>query len=280
MTAGAFVQLFEGETTAVQVKPVAPARPAPSIAPVSTVPAPVVALPMRGLAASPSQTSGGLAYSYATHAGTRLTRNADSLFVSRSPAIFAIADGVGDGPSALEAARLATSSLSDITDDADADTLANRIRGKFGLVHNMLANRSRDTAMAGPAASVVAAAISGASFSLVWAGDARAYLLHCGTMRALTRDHVTIGLRKTLSQGVGISAQFRVDKLLHDWTTGDQLILCSFPLVHVLKERVMAEVVAGTSLADCANALIQEALIANAPDNISAIVIGTETDHG
>lgn len=68
-------------------------------------------------------------YSYATHPGTRLSLNADSLFVSQTPALFAIADGQGDTHSAVEAARLVTNILAETPDAENPEVMAQQIRG-------------------------------------------------------------------------------------------------------------------------------------------------------
>ena len=93
-------------------------------------------------------------------------------------------------------------------------------------------------------------------------------------MHPLTRDHVIVGMKRTLAQYIGHSQQFRPDIIRENWGWSDKLLLCSFPLVQQLKERVVAELLSETKIEDCAEALIQEALIETARDNISAIVIG------
>lgn len=216
-----------------------------------------------------------LIYSYATHAGTRLSSNADALFVSKAPALFAIADGVGDATSAVEAARLTTNALKEIGDSDKAETIMQDIKGKLGTVNSLLFSRQFATEQSRPMASVVAASIVGETMAVIWSGDARAYLLRDGTMHPLTRDHVSVGMKKQLSQCVGISQQFRPSAMTDQWGGDDRLLLCSYPLLQALQERVVAEILRDTPINDCANALMQEALIENARDNISAIVIGS-----
>lgn len=215
-----------------------------------------------------------LVYSYATHAGTKLSHNADSLFVSSKPALFAIADGIGDGPAAAEAARLTVNLLADVAEGSDPDVDPQSIRGKLGTANSLLLSRPVAEGVPRPGASVVAASISNQAIAVLWSGDARAYFLRDGTMHSLTRDHVIVGMKKTLAQYIGHSQQFRPDISRESWGLNDRLLLCSFPLVHQLKERVVAEILSGNPLEECANALVQEALIENVKDNISAIVIG------
>jgi type VI secretion system protein ImpM len=128
-------------------------------------------------------------------------------------------------------------------------------------------------------ASVVIASIISRRLSVLWSGDARAYLLKNGTMHQLSRDHVVVGMKKQLSQCVGLSQQFRPDIVFEEWGLQDRVLLCSYPLVQILRDRAIAEIVFNTPVKDCANALVQEALIENARENISAIVIGNRREQ-
>lgn len=250
-------------------------EPAPTIAQERTeqetpsVPAPAA------LAEQPSP----IIYSYATHPGTRLSLNADALFVSQTPYLFAVADGQGDTYSAAEAARLATNILAETPDARNPEMMAQQIRGKLGTVNSLLLSRQITGADGRPMASVVIASIIGRRLSVLWSGDARAYLLKNGTMHPLSRDHVVVGMTRQLSQCVGLSQQFRPDIVFEDWGLQDRVLLCSYPLVQILRERAIAEIVFNTSVKDCANALVQEALIENACENISAIVIGNRREQ-
>lgn len=253
------------------------ASPARAMSPGDVKPEPTAAVRPAPPAMQPSSS---VVYSYATHAGTRLSLNADSLFVSQKPSLFAIADGQGDTHGAVEAARLVTNILAETPDAENAEMMAQQIRGKLGTVNSLLLSRQSAGADSRPTASTVIAHIIDGRLGIIWSGDARAYLLKNGTMHLLSRDHVIIGMKKQLSQCVGLSQQFRPDIVYEDWGEQDRLLLCSYPLVHLLKERTIAEIISGTPVKDCASALIQEALIENARENISAIVIGNEHERG
>ncbi len=218
-------------------------------------------------------------YSYATHPGTRLSLNADALFVSQTPSLFAIADGQGDSHSAAEAARLATNILAETPDAENPEMMAQQIRGRLGTINSLLLSRQTTGADVRPMASVVIASIISRRLSVLWSGDARAYLLKNGTMHQLSRDHVVVGMKKQLSQCVGLSQQFRPDIVFEEWGLQDRVLLCSYPLVQILRDRAIAEIVFNTPVKDCANALVQEALIENARENISAIVIGNRREQ-
>lgn len=69
-----------------------------------------------------------LFHSYASHPGTRLSLNADSIFISAKPSIFAIVDGVGDGNDALEASRITADMLSRAASQETIEALVQEIK--------------------------------------------------------------------------------------------------------------------------------------------------------
>ncbi|MDK4741187.1 type VI secretion system-associated protein TagF [Rhizobium sp. CNPSo 3464] len=242
-----------------------PRGPPPAVASQSTEPADNVTAP---------ETGRRIESSYASHSGTRLSLNADALLVSERPRLFALADGVGDSTGAIEAARTATSVLASVAAQESLQALVQDIKGKLGHANSILQTKAASGEQQPPFASIVVAAIFDGKLALIWAGDARCYLLRDGMMRCLTRDHVDIGLRRTLARGVGLKQQFVPDTFLDALRPGDRLILCSAALSRMLADRVIAEIMIETPIERAANALVQEGLIANCRENLSAIVVG------
>ena len=215
-----------------------------------------------------------IAYSHASHAGTRLSLNADALLISAAPHVFAIADGVGDGIGAIEAARITTGILAGISRREALQPLVQDIKSKLSHAHAILRAKAATAEREPPVASVVTATLLDDEFVAIWAGDARCYLLRDGMMRLLTHDHIDIGLRRTLGRALGLKDQFVSEAVGDQLQRGDRLLLASGPLSRALTDRVIAEILIETPLEQAAEALIQEALIANCRENVSAIVIG------
>ncbi|MGN6779582.1 type VI secretion system-associated protein TagF [Rhizobium sp.] len=215
-----------------------------------------------------------IAHSHASHAGTRLSMNADALLVSAAPHLYAIADGVGDGIGAIEAARITTGILAGIPQREALQLLVQDIKSKLSHAHAILRAKAATAEREPPVASVVTAIVLDGEFAAIWAGDARCYLLRDGMMRLLTHDHIDIGLRRTLGRALGLKDQFVSEAIGDRLQTGDRLLLASGPLSRTLTDRVIAEILIETPLEQAAAALIQEALIANCRENVSAIVIG------
>jgi type VI secretion system protein ImpM len=221
-----------------------------------------------------------LFHSYASHPGTRLSLNADSIFISAAPPIFAIVDGVGDGNGALEASKIVAGMLGDAASRETIEALVQEIKGKLGQAHGVLQSGHLTSDRSAPSASVVVLASLRESFAVLWAGDARCYLLRDGMMRCLTRDHTEIGLRRSLARGIGLKGQLVPEVVSDRLRPDDRFLLCSNPLPQVLSERGIAEILLSTELDEVSAVLTQEALIANCRENLSVMVIDVKADRG
>ncbi|WP_018238710.1 type VI secretion system-associated protein TagF [Ensifer sp. BR816] len=214
-----------------------------------------------------------IAHSHATHPGTRLALNADALIASDPARLFAVADGIGDEPAAAEASRMTVAVLADAGGHASLDEAIKDIKGKLGRVHGLLQSIASSASRQAPAARVAVLCVKGDRFAVIWAGDVRCYLLRDGLMRSLTRDHVEIGMRRRLTRYLGAERQLVPETLIDRVEAGDRFLLCSGSLIRVLGERAVAEALLDADLEHAAEALVQDALIGNARDNLSAIVV-------
>ncbi|MBB3523749.1 type VI secretion system-associated protein TagF [Rhizobium sp. BK456] len=217
--------------------------------------------------------------SHATHAGTRLSVNADALLVSETPSLFAVADGVGDSNAAADVGKITVHVLAETAKQQTIEALVQEIKGKLGRAHGLLQSAYLSETREPSAASIVVLATLQESCALLWAGDARCYLLRDGMMRCLTRDHVEIGLRRTLSRAIGLRGHLVPEVLSGGLQPGDRLLLCSAPLPSAVPERSIAEILLAAKIEKAADILVQEGLIANCRDNLSAIVIDVKTDE-
>ncbi|PDS75631.1 type VI secretion system-associated protein TagF [Rhizobium sp. L43] len=245
---------------------------------VSTAPQPETAATPRAVVVEPHHPL-VLRHSHATHAGTRLTVNADALLVSETPSLFAVADGVGDGNAAAEVGKIAVHVLAETAKQQTIEALVQEVKGKLGRAHGLLQSAYHSSDREPSAASIVVLATLQESCALLWVGNARCYLLREGMMRCLTRDHVEIGLRRTLSRAIGLRGHLIPEVLSGGLQAGDRLLLCSAPLPNTVPERSIAEILLSAKIEKAADILVQEGLIANCRDNLSAIVIDVKTDE-
>ncbi|MFS2178603.1 type VI secretion system-associated protein TagF [Rhizobium pisi] len=246
-----------------------PAAPAPPQPETTVTARPVIVEPHPPLV---------LRHSHATHAGTRLAVNADALLVSETRLIFAVADGVGDGNAAAETGKIAVHVLAETAPQQTIEALVQEIKGKLGRAHGLLQTAHLSQNREPSTASIVVFAALRESCALLWVGDARCYLLRDGLMRCLTRDHVEIGLRRRLSRAIGLRGHLVPEVRSGGLQAGDRLLLCSAALPNAVPERNIAEILLSAKIEAAADILVQEGLIANCRENLSAIVIDVKTD--
>jgi protein phosphatase len=137
--------------------------------------------------------------------------------------------------------------------------------------------------------TLTALLISGRAIAMVHIGDSRAYLLRDGRLRQVTKDHTYVqmlvdegaitaeeashhphrSLVTQVLQGEPIEPNYSVREAIK----GDRYLLCSDGLSNVVSMATMGDVLRDYRDADaCAERLIDLALRAGGPDNITAIV--------
>lgn len=181
---------------------------------------------------------------------------------------------MGDAISAAEAAKVTINTLAGSAPQETLDAFIQEVKQKLGRAHGLLQSAARpDRHGEAPKVSVAALAILEDAFAVVWAGDVRCYLIRDGTMCCLTRDHLQVGMYRQLSRCVGNQGPLVPDVLNDTMRNGDRLLLCSGSLPRVLGEDSVAKILLDVPLHGVSAVLVQEALIANVRDNISAIVL-------
>jgi type VI secretion system protein ImpM len=128
------------------------------------------------------------------------------------------------------------------------------------------------------AASVVTLLVQAERYSVLWAGNARAYLLRDGQLRLLTRDHVEPRLPTLLTRAIGGAAQLSLDSAIGQARANDIFLLCSAGLTTTLSEQEIAETLANVvSARQAALHLTQDSLIAGATLDVSALAVVLST---
>jgi protein phosphatase len=215
----------------------------------------------------------------AVHAGSRLV---------------AVADGVGGGPSGEVASAIVIRVLAALENGpappAPADALRQAVDAADRGIREAI---EADPRLEGMGTTLTAMLADGDRLDLVHVGDSRAYAWREGTLTQLTRDDTYVqGLvdkgvisaaearahpqRALVTQavhGAGISptyAQVRV-------RGGDRFLLCSDGLSDYVDDAAIAATLREQAdLAGCAHQLVQLALVAGAPDNVSVILADVE----
>lgn len=222
-----------------------------------------------------------------TDVGRVRDHNEDSLLV-RAP-LFAIADGMGGHAAGEVASELAVRTLEEAQiDELDADTLRDAVlKANAAVIQGARDGLGR----AGMGCTLTAAVLEHDYLFVAQVGDSRAYLLHEGCLRRITRDHsyveelIEAGQlteeearfhpnRSVITRALGSDVNVQPDLYELQVHEGDRLLLCSDGLSSLLEHQDILDILnAQNDPQDAANALVDAANDEGGYDNITVIVV-------
>jgi protein phosphatase len=215
--------------------------------------------------------------------------NEDSMYAG--PRLLAVADGMGGHAAGEVASRVAIESVAPLDDDSPGADLIGSLRDAVetasGYLQDMVA---ADSALEGMGTTLTAVLFAGQRLGLVHIGDSRAYLLRDGQLSQITHDHTLVQhlvdegritpeeahthpQRSMITRSLTGHGELELDLSIREVRAGDRYLLCSDGLSGPVSEETLAETL--RSAADPQQAceqLIELALRAGGPDNVSAIV--------
>jgi protein phosphatase len=225
-----------------------------------------------------------------SHLGLVRSGNQDSLYAGQW--LVVIADGMGGMAAGDIASTIAVEAMAPVdvatTDealvgalDAAIDTAGARIRAAVAADPNREGMGTTLTALL--------LSVTGSCLALAHVGDSRAYLLRDGLLEQVTKDDTYVQL--LVDEGVITAEQasshprravvtkaVQGDDIEPAYMTllpraGDRWLLCSDGLSNVVRDESLAEVLSAyRDLDECAHRLVDLALRAGGPDNVSVIV--------
>jgi protein phosphatase len=215
----------------------------------------------------------------AVHAGTRLV---------------AVADGVGGGPSGEVASAIVIRALAVLDTGPGQPAPAQALRKAVDAADRGIREAIEvDPSLEGMGTTLTAMLAGGDGLDLVHVGDSRAYAWRDGELTQLTRDDTYV--QGLVDQGVISAAEARahpqralVTQAVHGagispaYTAvtpreGDRYLLCSDGLSDYVDDGAIARTLREQRDLDrCARQLVQLALAAGAPDNVSVILADVE----
>jgi protein phosphatase len=147
--------------------------------------------------------------------------------------------------------------------------------------------------------TVTALLVAGERIGLVHVGDSRCYLFRGGQLTQVTRDHTLVQelvdsgeisedeaavhpKRSLLLRALDGRDDIDLDLSVREARIGDRYLLCSDGLSTVVSEITMAETLVVTDPQETADRLVELALRAGGPDNVTAVVadVVEETQEG
>lgn len=216
-----------------------------------------------------------------THTGQVRRRNEDAVLALPEAGLWAVADGMGghqDGHLASQAViaalrqaaisgggRALLASLPDVLQEANEGLLA-------------AAGRKGGETVIG--STIALLLLEEDRFHCLWAGDSRIYLRRGPRLSRLTQDHVVReDQRVRLTRAVGADPDLALDYLYGDLYEGDRFLLCSDGLSGVLSDAEMSMALDSYGGEGACAALVDAALRAGAPDNVSCVTVSLEPGY-
>jgi serine/threonine-protein phosphatase Stp1 len=238
--------------------------------------------------------SAGIRYDHgaATHQGAVRKANEDSVAVSPSGGLWAVADGMGGHENGSWASSVIADRLKALGPAQDFDA---QVRAAVDALHaaNETIYARAQAAGATMGSTAVVLVLGGRRFAALWAGDSRIYLRRAGLLHRLTRDHTQVEdlvehgvltpeealghpMRHVLSRAVGTQELLEIDAVTDQVEVGDTFLLCSDGLTAVVPEDEIVERMAAGRPGAAAQSLVELCLSRGAPDNVSVVLVTCE----
>lgn len=233
-----------------------------------------------------------LAFRYAARSDVGLLRSVNQDSGYAGPHLLLLADGMGGPAGGDVASSVAIAHLAPLDGESHGGDMLALLRSAVVDAHTELRQRAAtEPELQGLGTTLIAAMRSGKRLALAHIGDSRAYLVREGTVTQLTTDHSLVQHLVDIGQLTPAEAEnhphrsvilrvlgdhdfgVELDESMRELTKGDRYLLCSDGVSsYVSADTVAATLLEQTDPAACADALVDLALRAGGPDNITAVV--------
>lgn len=231
-----------------------------------------------------------LRYAALSDVGLVRRNNQDSAYAG--PHLLVVADGMGGHAGGDVASSLAIGELAPLDDESHGSNALEHLKQAVLAAHRELLDRVHDEPqLTGMGTTVTALLRTGGRLALAHIGDSRAYVMRDGELVQITRDHTFVQTlvdegrltQEEAEQHPQRSVLMRVlsdvvddvepDLSMREARLGDRYLLCSDGLSGVVSFDTLQDTLkTGGSPAATCEALVQLALRAGAPDNVTCIV--------
>jgi type VI secretion system protein ImpM len=217
-----------------------------------------------------------------SHAGRVREKNQDAFLERPEVGVWAVADGLGGHTRGEVASRMVCDALADWAPDSSFDRTIEDATRRIGEVNEQLFRMAARTPRADPIATTVVGLLTrGAECAVIWAGDSRAYLWRGGELDRLTRDHSVAESdgpardpeSNVVTRALGAESRVALDVSRFPVLPGDRFLLCSDGLTRVVQDAAIRKSMSGPDIQGAVDGLIQAALDAGGPDNVTAVVV-------
>lgn len=230
-----------------------------------------------------------LRFAAGSHVGLLRDGNEDSGYAG--PHLLVVADGMGGAAAGEVASSVAVAALARLDDDEPGSDPLALLAERAGRAEQQLsALVDAEPGLTGMGTTLTALLRSGSRLGLLHVGDSRGYLVRDGQLQPLTHDHTLVQSlmdagkltpqeahahpqRSILTRVLDGARPVEPDLSVREVHPGDRLLLCSDGLTGVVSEDTLAATLtAHHDPQDAVDALIDLALKAGGPDNVTCIV--------
>jgi serine/threonine protein phosphatase PrpC len=214
--------------------------------------------------------------------------NEDSAYAGSH--LLAVADGMGGHAAGEVASSVTITALARLDDDVPGADLLGALRGAVEEANAMIRDMvAADPHLSGMGTTLTAILTSGQRVGLVHIGDSRAYLLRDNALSQITHDHTYVQdlvdagqitaeeashhpRRSLLLRALDGRPETEMDLRVREAHAGDRYLLCSDGLSSVVTDATIGDCLRRPTPEESAQALIDLALRAGGPDNITVVV--------
>ena len=228
-----------------------------------------------------------LRYAVRSDRGLMRANNEDSVYAG--PRLLALADGMGGHAAGEVASNVVISTLAHLDEDRPIDDLISTLRDTTAAANNNLrAMIEQDPNLDGMGTTLTALLFAGSRVGLVHVGDSRAYLVRGGTLTQITHDDTFVQAlvdegRLTMEEASSHpqrslilhalnGAEVEPDLSIREARVGDRYLVCSDGLSDVVSPDTLLEALQLPDPHESADRLVELALRAGGPDNVTCIV--------
>ena len=243
-------------------------------------------------------------YSAVTHEGHRRDHNEDALLAVPEFGLYLVADGVGGRAYGEVASALTVETFRALAPKIHAARQAyidqpDR-RTRNGVLESLnvscqaasrrVYEEAESESRRGMTTTLVVAVVGGGTIFLAHVGDSRAYLLREGELLQLSEDHSMVNelvrtgqmtydeakrsrYRNVITRAIGLQPGVQADTAAIEILAGDRLLLCSDGLSDPVNALNISRHLGLSDRDQAAQMLLQEALDAGSPDNITVLVV-------
>src|SRR3954470_9925068 len=230
----------------------------------------------------PAEGAFRLRFAAVSDVGRYRKENQDSGYAS--PNLLVIADGVGGAAYGDVASSTAVHLLRRL-DSAPHEEMLGALAGAVHRIHDKLAEMvEQDEELEGTSTTVTAALFDGHGLGFAHVGDSRAYLLHEGQLRQLTKDHTFVQTlvdegriseedsrvhphRNIILRAVDGVHDTEPDLFSVDLEPGDRVMLCSDGCSGAVDDPTIGTLLGAGSVDSAAGPLLQAALAVGTTGN-------------